>query len=129
MRLPEAPTTLEPVRWRENDLYLFAADLYNEGFLWEAHEAWEPLWQLAKRRGPGDALFFKALIQVAAAWVHRKTGNDKGFRLILPRATGYLERVAEEIDAHYMGLDLAAFVAAQRTADSHPPRLELGPFD
>ena len=30
--------------WRDNEPYLFGVDLYNHGFLWEAHEAWEGIW-------------------------------------------------------------------------------------
>ena len=33
-------------RWSENDDYLFGVDLYNHGYFWEAHEAWEGLWQI-----------------------------------------------------------------------------------
>ena len=43
------PEWLPPERWRENVEYLFGVDLYNHGFLWEAHEAWESLWHVSKR--------------------------------------------------------------------------------
>ena len=47
-------------------VFLYGVDLYNHGYLWEAHEAWEGLWHQAKR----DALqaeFLQGLIQCAAA--------------------------------------------------------------
>src|SRR5262245_16702088 len=34
-----------------NAAYLYAIDLFNHGFYWEAHEAWEALWHAAGRRG------------------------------------------------------------------------------
>ncbi|WP_292396668.1 DUF309 domain-containing protein, partial [Mesorhizobium sp.] len=41
-------------------------DLFNHGYYWEAHEAWEPLWHTAKQ-STQHRLFFKGLILLAAA--------------------------------------------------------------
>ena len=44
----EAPALyFPPESWRENADYLYGVDLYNHGYLWEAHEAWEGLWHKA----------------------------------------------------------------------------------
>ena len=67
-RAPEAVEPLDPQRWRENGEYLFAVDLFNHGFYWEAHEAWESLWHAAGRGCP-IAVWCKALIKLSAAAV------------------------------------------------------------
>jgi hypothetical protein len=43
------------------DAFLWGLDLFNHGYYWEAHEAWEGLWQVADRDGPLRMLF-KGLI-------------------------------------------------------------------
>ena len=43
-------------------------DLFNHGYYWGAHEAWEGLWQVADRDGPLRVLF-KGLILLSAAAV------------------------------------------------------------
>ncbi len=35
-----------------SDAFLWGLDLFNHGYYWEAHEAWEGLWQVADRDGP-----------------------------------------------------------------------------
>ena len=44
---PEVPY-IAAADWSENEAYLFGVDLYNHGFLWEAHEAWEGTWIVTK---------------------------------------------------------------------------------
>ena len=39
-----------------HDDFRFGVDLFNHGFPWEAHEAWEPLWFAASRERPERAL-------------------------------------------------------------------------
>ena len=49
-----------------SDIFLWGLDLFNHGYYWEAHEAWEGLWQVADRDGPLRMLF-KGLILLSAA--------------------------------------------------------------
>jgi hypothetical protein len=35
-----------------SDVFLWGLDLFNHGYYWEAHEAWEGLWQVVDRGGP-----------------------------------------------------------------------------
>ena len=51
-----------------SDVFLWGLDLFNHGYYWEAHEAWEGLWQVADRDGPLRMLF-KGLILLSAAGV------------------------------------------------------------
>jgi hypothetical protein len=48
------------------DVFLWGLDLFNHGYYWEAHEAWEGLWQVVDRGGPSRMLF-KGLILLSAA--------------------------------------------------------------
>lgn len=63
--------------WRESRVYLHAIDLFNHGYYWEAHEAWETLWIAAGRRGT-TADWFKGLIKLAAGAVKLREGNAAG---------------------------------------------------
>ncbi len=38
---PDTPEPPDPEDWRSCPDYLYGIDLFNHGFYWEAHEAWE----------------------------------------------------------------------------------------
>lgn len=129
---PEPPAPYHAARdWEHNDEYLFGVDLYNAGFLWEAHEAWEGLWHSAKH----DALqaeFLQGLIQCAASALKVRMKQPAGVVKLAGHGLGRLARVAEQTRGEYMGLDVRAFVDAFRAfAQSQPsdyderPRLVL----
>ena len=65
--------------WRNNEQYLFAIDLFNDGYWWEAHEALEPLWRAAGRKTP-DGLFLQGLIQVSGAMLKEAMGSPEPAR-------------------------------------------------
>jgi hypothetical protein len=73
--IPQTPLTRE--NWQSCPHYLWGIDLFNHGYHWEAHEAWETLWHDAGRRGP-LADFLKGLIKLAAAEVKRAEGKPHG---------------------------------------------------
>jgi Domain of unknown function (DUF309) len=58
----------------DSDVFLWGLDLFNYGYYWEAHEAWEGLWRIADRRDPLRTLF-KGLILLSAAGL--KIREDK----------------------------------------------------
>jgi hypothetical protein len=60
--------------WSRAPEHLRAIDLFNHGYFWEAHEAWEALWHLAPRGSP-ERIALKALIQSAAALLKRDLGH------------------------------------------------------
>jgi predicted metal-dependent hydrolase len=55
-------------------VFLWGLDLFNHGYYWEAHEAWEGLWQVVDRGGPSRMLF-KGLILLSAAGVKIREGK------------------------------------------------------
>jgi hypothetical protein len=85
--LPPAP--LDEHSWRENETWHWAIDLFNHGYYWEAHEAWESLWHAAGRHGP-TAEFLKGLIKLAAAGVKAREGRAAGVQLHAARAAQLL---------------------------------------
>jgi hypothetical protein len=102
-----------PETWRDNERYLWGVDLYNHGYLWEAHEAWEGLWHAAKRdRDQADHL--QGLIQCAAACLKIAMEQPRGLETLSKLGTEKLERVAIAQGGDYMGADLFAFVEEVR---------------
>ena len=127
------PPYVEPARWRENDAYLYGVDLYNHGYLWEAHEAWEGAW-IASRDDELQRETLQGLIQCAAAALKLRLTEPRGFAKLSQAGLGRLERVAREAPTPWLGLDVAAFAlefrafaATQPTDADDRPRLELSP--
>lgn len=128
----EAPRgALPAARWRESADYLFGTDLYNHGFLWEAHEAWEGLWHVSKPERI-QALFLQGLIQCAAAWLKIPMQQPQGLARLSALALEKLAEVERASGGTYMGLEVgdfrravAEFAAAAPSALDGYPRLEL----
>ena len=120
---------LDASRWDENEDYLYGVDLYNHGYLWEAHEAWEGLWHAAKHDRL-QAEFLQGLIQCAAAALKIPMEQPRGVTRLAENGTRRLESVARSAP-EFMGLDVVAFVAAFRRFAASPrdvearPRIEL----
>ena len=68
-----------------NPQWLYALDLFNEGFYWESHEAWEAFWHALGRPNP-EAKFVQGLIHLAAACVKIREGRPEGARRHTQRA-------------------------------------------
>jgi hypothetical protein len=129
-----APSPVDEARWRDSPDYLHAVDLFNYGFYWEAHEAWERLWIACGRRG-AMADFLKALIKLAAAGVKLREGRARGVRSHAARCVELLTSVAEARGGWsrtMAGLRLDALAAAARALEkldanawqADAPRLE-----
>lgn len=118
-----------PEHWRQSDAYRYGCDLHNHAYWWEAHEAWEGLWQVCDKKA-SQGLFLQGLIQVAAAHLKLYVGHERGVARLHSSAVGYLDRViaAESLRGGdlFMGLDLVRFRAAvgryyaERCRDGEP---------
>ena len=123
----EQAVYLPAAQWRRNDEYLFGVDLYNHGFLWEAHEAWEGLWHLAKHDAD-QAAFLQGLIQCSAASLKVPMGQPAGLARLAEAGTARLAEVSRRAGPSYMGLDVEAFVREFRAfAASSPASAEERP--
>lgn len=109
--------------------YLAGVDLFNEGRFWHAHEEWEEAWRA--EQAPGLRLFYKGIIQTAAALVHWQRGNPRGLHLNWAKARPKLAQQPAEV----FGLRVHSLVAAMdrfeaaEGRDLSPPRLDLAGRD
>lgn len=115
----QPPAALDPQAWRRSRAYCLAVDLFNHGYYWEAHEAWEGLWHAAGRRG-ALADFLKGLIKLAAAGVKAREGRLAGVHRHAQRAGHLFAATQKELGPatfHFAGLSLADLsTAADRLA-------------
>ncbi|MDA0658046.1 MAG: DUF309 domain-containing protein [Planctomycetota bacterium] len=72
-------TTFDPENWQACTAYLAGIDLFNAGYYWEAHEAWELVWIQAGRTTCA-ARFIQGLIKLAACGVKAREGVVEGVR-------------------------------------------------
>lgn len=110
------PQPLDPTRWIESEEYRYGVDLFNHGFYWEAHEAWESLWLAAGRRGP-TAIWLKALIKLAAAMVKLREGSSVGalrHALRVQQLLIELHAAAPEAAERYCGVEVAVVAELAR---------------
>lgn len=106
-RVESPPPAPDPNAWQANQRYLEGIDLFNHGYFWEAHEAWESLWLACGRRGP-IADMLKALIHLAAAGVKVRERVPAGVRSHSTRAAELLTLVEQQQGwDHCLGLSLA----------------------
>jgi hypothetical protein len=92
---PEPPAPPAADEWQASEAYRYGIDLFNHGYYWEAHEAWESLWHAAGRKGT-VATWLKALIKLAAAVVKAREGNAAGVLRHARRSLELLEKVLRE---------------------------------
>lgn len=120
---PQRPEPPDPQHWQACRPYLYGIDLFNHGYYWEAHEAWEGLWHSCGRRGP-TADFLKGLIQLAAAGVKVRQGQPQGVRNHARRAAELFQQGAAACGAsqeRYMGLALRELLTAAQALADQPP--------
>ncbi len=122
---------LSPEDWPTSEHYLYGVDLYNAGYFWEAHEAWEGLWYACKR-DEIQSQFIRGLIQCAAGCLKVRLGAPRGVQKLFEQGTERLNEVAAASGALYMGVEVArfaseicAFGASEPASVEGWPRLEL----
>lgn len=104
-----APALFSPGRWHQAHDYLYGIDLYNFAYWWECHKIFEGLWKAAGRDSV-EGNIFQALIQLAAAYLKRFTGNRHAAGVLVRNGLARLERTP----GHYMGIDVAGLIEALR---------------
>lgn len=73
------PERFDPERWYECEAFLYGVDLYNHGYWWEAHEAWEACW-IAAGKQTETGLFLQGLIQITAGCLKKYQGHTEAGR-------------------------------------------------
>jgi predicted metal-dependent hydrolase len=76
-------------RGDKNIHLLYGIDLFNAGFYWEAHEAWEDLWRVETNREFRDVI--QGLIQITGGAVKVIQENSNGVTKLWSSALNYLK--------------------------------------
>ncbi len=114
-----------------SDAFLWGLDLFNHGYYWEAHEAWESLWQVAER-GSSLRMLLKALILLSAAGVKVGEGKQAAAVRHAGRAASLLRRLMKVPDRAFEGplgmspAALAEFADAAATIPAGLPATDPG---
>src|ERR1700689_3259583 len=120
-----------------SDAFLWGLDLFNHGYYWEAHEAWEGLWQVADRDDPLRMLF-KGLILLSAAGVKIRERKNAAAARHAKRAAALFRQRPDRAFERALGMSPAALAECaeaatripadlQATAPGQPQPVVLGP--
>ncbi len=116
-----------PDDWRDCGPYLYGVDLFNHGYWWEAHEAWESVW-LAAGRDSLHGSFVQGLIQLAGAQLKRFTGVQRGAQMLTESGIAKL-LLADETAGIYLGIAVMPLIAELKRCLGEDrgefPRIEL----
>ncbi|MBX3396788.1 MAG: DUF309 domain-containing protein [Phycisphaerae bacterium] len=110
-----------PERWPQSQPYLFGCDLYNHGFWWESHEAWEGLWRVV----PADSArrrYLQGIIQIAAIHLQLFQGHAEGVARLRITSREHLAAAAaaQGQQLPFMGIDI---LELQRRIDDYCERV------
>jgi Domain of unknown function (DUF309) len=110
----------------DSDVFLWGLDLFNHGYYWEAHEAWESLWQVAER-GSSLRMLFKGLILLSAAGVKVREGKHAAAVRHAGRAAALLRRMKAPDRAFEgaLGMSPAALAEYAESAARMPAGLQV----
>jgi hypothetical protein len=133
---PATPAAPDPENWRSCRDYLYGIDLFNHGFYWEAHEAWEGLWVASGRQG-ARATYLQALINLAATGFKARWGSARGMRANAKTAARLFHSAAHQLgpqSRRYMGFEIHSLEAyaeelRDRPLSDNPEASGALPFD
>lgn len=103
-----APGRTDTASWQANEAWLYGFRLYEEGFFWEAHEVWEPVW-MGSAPNSAERHLAQGLIQLANACLKLNMGRKRA-ALRLVRDAGL--RLAEAGTSPLMGVAPGHVLAA-----------------
>ena len=110
-----SPSPPAPLTWAglpAHSEFQWAVQLFNAGYYWESHEAWESLWHAAGRKG-AIADFLKGLIKLAAAGVKLREHNLVGVERHARRALELFEEVQRGMTCSGSSDESVAFRSAK----------------
>jgi hypothetical protein len=119
----------QPLSVEEENLFEQGRSLFNEGKYWHAHESWEDLWNMLKKREATqqEILLIQGLIQTAALLFHYEKGNligvQKQWEKLEPKLTGW--GVAWGIDVNKHLHTIKTFTQHNGTALSLPEQVQI----
>ncbi|MEX0732901.1 MAG: DUF309 domain-containing protein [Aquisalimonadaceae bacterium] len=102
--LASAPDSPEQLRV----CFLLGCDLYNHGYWWEAHEAWEAVWHAVNRTGTRGALL-QALIQAGNAHLKLRMKRGNAVARLRSAVMEHIARIRSTPDTVCLGIDVIAW--------------------
>jgi hypothetical protein len=103
-----------PGGWASAKEHRAAIDLFNRGFFWEAHEAWEALWHVGPHDAP-ERHALQGLIQAAAGLLKRGTGQMQPGETLARAAAKRIEAATHRGGSGILALDLLPWLQAFET--------------
>ncbi len=91
-----------PDAWQSCDIYLYAIDLLNHDYWWEAHEALEAIWFACGQRSTRSGLFIQGLLQIGVGAMKYHLGQ-KAAAVRLWQAA--LDKINVK-EPYFLGLDV-----------------------
>ena len=120
--LAEPPArSLRSSDWWTNEDHLFAVDLYNAAFYWEAHVYWERLWALPATEPLARSLL-RGLIQLTAAALKKREEQEGGERKLLEKSRASFDALPPA--RFVVGVDVES-IGESLGRGELPARLEL----
>lgn len=110
---------LNPEHWEKCDDYLYAVDLYNYAYWWEAHEVLEGLWGNFPGGSPESDLL-QGIIKISAGFYKWHLQNARGVDYHYAGGTLLLKQALAHSPV-YMGIDLEEYL--ERLAKHFAPVL------
>ena len=101
-------------RLAEDPCFLRGVDLFNHGFYYEAHEAWEQIWINLQKETPQRRLF-NGLIQVSASLLKLRLGQPVPALGLWKRACRHLEAATDRLGHSPFGFDLVEWLTQIET--------------
>ena len=105
-----------------SEAFLWGPDLFNHGYYWEAHEAWEGLWRVADRDG-SLRMLIKGLILLSAAGVKIRERKHVAAATHAKRAAALLHRLMKVPDGAFeraLGMSPATLAEYAEAATTRP---------
>jgi len=118
-----------PLSVEEQNLFENGRNLFNEGKYWHAHESWEDLWNMLKKREAPqpEILLIQGLIQTAALLFHYEKGNligvQKQWEKLQPKLIGW--KLAWGIDINKHLHTIKTFTQSSGTTLNLPEHVQI----
>ena len=102
-------TTCE--QWTANGAHIYGFALLRNGYYWEAHEIWEPVW-LASAPNSRERILLRGLIQLANACLKAHMGMDRAAQRLLREVHLEFANLNARQGEVLMGVDVHQAIAA-----------------
>jgi hypothetical protein len=122
-QIPPPAIAFDVETWRFSQHYLYAIDLFNYRYWWEAHEVLEDVWIEAGKNTPGGK-FIQGIIQISAALL-KTAQSQAGTRRLAAKGLSKIRLqsgVFLGVDVHEFGLQVTTYIEGKVSA---PPEIKL----